>query len=64
MVINVNGARKLLGAQGKRLSDEDISQLLSQFYELADVIANTVISRGSNKTNKGVDLAHMEGQNE
>ncbi len=56
-------ARNLLGAQSKGMSDEDIQALLGQFYDLAEVIANTLQRHDSNERTKGIDALNTEVHN-
>ena len=41
----VKKARKIIGTSSKKLSDEEIEELLSQFYSLAEILADTVGKR-------------------
>lgn len=54
----------MLGKEANDMSDSDIQALLSQFYDMAEVIANTVYSHGSNKGTKGIDALKNEAQND
>lgn len=56
-------ARKILGVQSRNLSDEQIQQVLGNFYSLAEVIAEVVYSRGSKNKSKGIEIGLPGGHN-
>ncbi len=63
MAITVRQARKVLGKSQRDTSDDHIQNLLNQFYSLAEIISETVVSNGSKKTTRGIDLSKKEEQN-
>lgn len=64
MPLTVIKARRILGKQAKALTDDKVEDLLVQFYDLAEVIANTIYKSGSNEVTKGIDALNMEAHNE
>ena len=57
-------ARKLLGIHSKKLSDEQVEKILSQFYTLAEVVSEVVSLRGSKNQTKGIEIGLSGGHNE
>lgn len=62
-MITVKQARRLLGTPNSKISDQDVQSLLNQFYELAEVVAETVITRGSKNKSKGIEMTSREAHN-
>lgn len=61
--MTVTQARKILGKEALRKSDEDIQKVLNQFYGLAEIVANTIIERGSKNKSKGIEIVLLGGHN-
>ena len=45
------------------MSDQDVQKLLDQFYGLAEIIAETVATRGSKNKSKGIEIGLLGGHN-
>jgi|GEM_PF-5178097 len=51
----IKQARKILGEEGKKYSDDELERLISQLTELAEIVADVVSRRGSNEGSRGID---------
>lgn len=62
-MITTNKARTIIGRKARSMSDQDIQRLLDQFYGLAEVVAETVVARGSKNKSKGIEIGLSGGHN-
>lgn len=63
MPITESKARKILGNKYKNISNSELQEVLTSFYSLAEIVAETIKNRGSNISSVDVDSRIRKEQN-